>query len=241
MMTNTTRRTVLKQTIFTSLALCFTSPFAFAGSSPVKGPFTLPSLDYPYNALEPFVDAKTMEIHLTRHHQAYIDKLNMEVSKTPALQGKTVEQILSDVSRFNKTARNNAGGHWNHSFFWKLMAPKEKRGEISADLKAAIEKKFGTMEKFQSAFNDAGVAQFGSGWVWLIKNAKGELEITSTANQDNPLMDDAKVKGTPILGNDVWEHAYYLTYQNKRADYLKSWWNVVNWRQVSENYSTSLK
>lgn len=236
-----TRRNFIKGTVATSVVLSLSPVSSFATDAKPSGPFILPELSYPYNALEPVIDAKTMEIHLTKHHQAYVDKLNGEVAKTSGLKGRTIEQIVGNVSNYNITVRNNAGGHWNHTFFWKLMGPAAQSGEPSPELKAAIDKKFGSIEKFEEEFDKAGVAQFGSGWVWLIKNSSGNLEITSTPNQDNPLMDDAKVKGTPILGNDVWEHAYYLKYQNKRADYLKNWWKVVNWKQVSENYSTATK
>lgn len=230
----TSRRNFMKEAVLASLILGLSPTMSFAAEAKLTGPFTLPELGYAFNALEPVIDAKTMEIHLTKHHQAYIDKLNAEVSINPTLKGKSLEDIVGNVSKYNKAVRNNAGGHWNHSFFWKLMGPDT--GEASPELKAAIDKKFGSMDKFKEEFEKAGVGQFGSGWVWLIKNSKGELEITSTPNQDNPLMDDAKVKGTPILGNDVWEHAYYLKYQNKRADYLKNWWKVVNWTQVSTNF-----
>lgn len=232
-----TRRSFIKESVIAGLVLGLTPSLSFATPAAPKGPFALPELGYAYNALEPSIDAKTMEIHLTKHHQAYIDKLNTEVANTAPLQGKSIEDIVTNISKYNKAVRNNAGGHWNHSFFWRLMGPEDQRGEPSPELKAAIEKKFGSIDKFKEEFEKAGVGQFGSGWAWLIKNSKGELEITSTPNQDNPLMDDAKVKGTPILGNDVWEHAYYLKYQNKRADYLKNWWKVVNWKHVSENFA----
>jgi Fe-Mn family superoxide dismutase len=204
-----------------------------------SGPFTLPPLPYPANALEKAIDAKTMEIHHGKHHQAYVDKLNEEVAKDAALAGLTMEQILASVSKFSPAVRNNGGGHWNHTFFWSLMTPQKT--EASPALSDAITKSFGSMEAFRKKFEEAGLKQFGSGWAWLIVNEKGALEVTATPNQDNPLMDDAKVKGTPILGNDVWEHAYYLRYQNKRADYLKTWWNVVNWAKVSELYAAALK
>ena len=201
--------------------------------------FKLAPLPYGYGDLAPVIDAKTMETHYTKHHQAYVDKLNAEVKKDPALQGKSLEDIISHVSAFNQAVRNNAGGHWNHSFFWSLMAPENSGGEPSPALKTAIEKSFGSLDKFKDAFEKAGTDRFGSGWVWLVVAQDGKLAITSTPNQDNPLMDDAPLKGNPILANDVWEHAYYLTYQNKRADYLKKWWQVVNWDQASKNYEAS--
>lgn len=199
--------------------------------------FKLPALTYEYNALAPAISEDTMRTHHTKHHQAYVDKLNAEITKTPELQGETLEEILSHVSRYSDAVRNNAGGHWNHSFFWKLMAAEGQRGEISPVLKSALDAQFGSVEKFKAAFNEAGASRFGSGWVWLVADNDGKLAITSTANQDNPLMEGAKVAGVPILSNDVWEHSYYLDYKNKRADYLGKWWSVVNWSQVSSNFS----
>lgn len=198
------------------------------------GPFTLPALPYAKTALEAAIDAQTMEIHHGKHHQAYVDNLNKEVGKDSSLTGKSIEDILANMSKYPAAVRNNGGGHWNHSFFWTLMTPEKTTP--SDEFSAAINTAFGSMEDFKKKFEEVGTKQFGSGWVWLIVNASGKLEITSTPNQDNPLMDDAKVKGTPILGNDVWEHAYYLRYFNKRGDYLKTWWNVVNWNRVSELY-----
>lgn len=226
-----------KLILMMSLLVLGSTTAVFATAENPSGPFTLPKLGYEYGALAPVIDAKTMETHLTKHHQAYVDKLNAEVATDKKLNGKSLDEIVANISSYNTTVRNNAGGHWNHSFFWKIMAPASQSGEPSAELKAAIDKKFGSMEEFKSQFEKAGGDRFGSGWVWLIKNAAGDLEIVSTPNQDNPLMDVAEKKGTPILGNDVWEHAYYLTYQNKRADYLKNWWKVVNWKQVSDNYA----
>lgn len=202
-----------------------------------QGAFTLPALPYAADALDKAIDEQTMEIHHGKHHQAYIDNLNKEVEKTPALKGKTLEQILASVSKSSAAVRNNAGGHWNHSFFWTIMTPEST--QPSPQLAATIDSAFGSMDEFKKKFEEAGTKQFGSGWAWLIVGKDGKLQIASTPNQDNPLMDDAKVKGTPILGNDVWEHAYYLRYQNKRADYLKAWWNVVNWNRVSELYAQS--
>lgn len=203
--------------------------------------FTLPVLPYAANALEPAIDAATMETHHGKHHQAYIDNLNKEVENTATLQGKSLDSIIANVSQYNAAVRNNAGGHWNHSFFWTIMAPAGQTGSPSEALIKAINESFGTMDEFKTAFEKAGTSRFGSGWVWLIVNKAGKLEITSTPNQDNPLMDVAEVKGAPILGNDVWEHAYYLQYRNKRGDYLKQWWSIVNWNKVSEAYATALK
>ncbi len=226
-----------------ALALIATSALpAFASSDTAKNAaFTLPALPYATDALTPAIDKQTMEIHHGKHHQAYINNLNAEVEKDSKLQGKTLGDIVTSVSKYGPAVRNNAGGHWNHSFFWNIMAPAAKTGTPSPELSKAIDDSFGSMDKFKEAFEKAGAGQFGSGWVWLIVNKNKKLEITATPNQDNPLMNDAKVKGTPIIGNDVWEHAYYLTYQNKRADYLKNWWSVVNWAKVSENYAEAVK
>lgn len=221
-------------------AFQFISPVKIAvAAEPAKtsGPFMLPKLPYAMNALEKAIDGQTMELHHGKHHQSYVDKLNDEIAKSPALKGKTLEQILDEVSKHPAPVRNNAGGHWNHTFFWNLMTPETTNP--SASLKLAIENTFGTVDEFKKKFEEAGTKQFGSGWVWLIVNSTGKLEIISTPNQDNPLMDDAKTIGTPILGNDVWEHAYYLRYFNKRADYLKSWWKVVDWNRASELYAKS--
>jgi Fe-Mn family superoxide dismutase len=200
-------------------------------------PFTLPELPYPYDALEPTIDAATMQLHHSKHHQAYVDKLNEGVSEDPSLEGLSLEEVLSRISGQPKKVRNNGGGHWNHSFFWQTMAPGSPRP--SGRLAEAIDQAFGSFDAFKAKFNDAGVGQFGSGWVWLIVDQNGDLAVTATPNQDNPLMDDAPVKGRPILGNDVWEHAYYLKYNNRRADYLAAWWDVVNWTKVEERYEAS--
>lgn len=204
-----------------------------------EGPFSVAALPYAFDALEPAIDARTMEIHHGKHHQAYVDNLNKEVAATPALQGLSLEDIIAGVSKYSPAVRNNAGGHWNHTFFWRIMAPGSKTGAPSEALGKAIDASFGSMDEFKVAFEKAGTSRFGSGWVWLIVR-EGKLEITATPYQDNPLMDDAPVKGTPILGNDVWEHAYYLKYQNKRGDYLKNWWSVVNWPEVSQAYAAAL-
>jgi Fe-Mn family superoxide dismutase len=196
--------------------------------------FEVPPLAYGYDALAPTIDAETMKLHLDKHHQAYVDKLNGALGEN-GLEGKSLEDILSSISSLPPVVRNNGGGHWNHSFFWEIMSAEG--GEPSGELKAAIESAFGGIDAMKEKFNTAGANQFGSGWAWLVAKPGGELEIASTPNQDNPLMDDAKVKGTPILGNDVWEHAYYLTYNNRRPDYLKAWWNVVNWKKAAELYA----
>ncbi|MBM4006834.1 MAG: superoxide dismutase [Planctomycetes bacterium] len=205
-------------------------------------PFTLPALPYPENALEPSIDAQTMNIHRTKHHQAYVDNLNKALEGHADLQGKSIEQLCAGINglpdAIKGPVRNNGGGHYNHSFFWVLMAPKGQGGAPSAALAAAIDKAFGNMDEFKAKFADAGMKRFGSGWSWLIKKTDGSLAIVSTPNQDNPLMTGlVDATGTPLLGCDVWEHAYYLKYQNRRADYLKSWWDVVNWNEVSKRFA----
>ncbi|WEK05715.1 MAG: superoxide dismutase [Candidatus Devosia phytovorans] len=214
-----------------------TSAFAQDAAS---GPFFLPELPYAYDALEPVIDAQTMELHLTKHQQTFVDNLNKAVADGTIPETATVEELVATASSQATAVRNSAGGHWNHSFFWTIMAPEAERGEASPELTAAIEAVYGSMDEFKAAFEKAGADRFGSGWVWLVVNDAGELEITSTANQDNPLMDVAEVQGQPLIGNDVWEHAYYLSYNNRRAEYLSTWWDVVNWDQVSANYEEAL-
>jgi Fe-Mn family superoxide dismutase len=203
--------------------------------------YELPKLPYDYNALEPHIDARTMEIHYTKHHQAYVTNLNNAIKGKADLEKKSVEDLIRDLNSvpedIRTAVRNNGGGHANHSFFWKIMGPKsggEPKGKLADDIKAT----FGGFDQFKEKFADAGVKRFGSGWAWLIRNNSGKLEIVSTANQDSPLMGKsiAGAEGTPILGVDVWEHAYYLNYQNRRPDYLKAWWNVVNWDAIAKNY-----
>lgn len=196
--------------------------------------FTLAPLPYAFNALEPHIDAKTMEIHHGKHHQAYVTNLNNAIAGTDA-EKMSIEDICRNISKFGMPVRNNGGGHWNHTFFWSIMGPNGG-GAPSGALGDAINATFGSFDEFKTKFNAAGVGRFGSGWAWLIKNDAGKLEICSTPNQDNPLMDIAEVKGTPILGCDVWEHAYYLHYQNRRPDYLAAWWNVVNWEEVAKRF-----
>ena len=197
--------------------------------------FELPKLSYDYAALEPHIDAKTMEIHHTKHHQAYVDNLNKAIEGTE-LEGKSIEEICKTGT--DKTpVRNNGGGHWNHTFFWDILTPGGSKEPVG-NVKQAIED-FGGFEKFKEVFTEAAKGRFGSGWAWLIKNANGELEITSTPNQDNPLMPVAEKQGTPILGLDVWEHAYYLNYQNRRPDYIGAFWNVINWDKVEEKFNES--
>lgn len=196
---------------------------------------TLPTLPYAYDALEPHIDARTMEIHFSKHHQAYINNLNAALEKHPKLADRTVEELVADpdmVPEDIRTAvRNNGGGHLNHSMFWEMMAPSAG-GKPSGELLSVIEKTFGSFQTFQETFEKAAATRFGSGWAWLVIDGE-TLAIVSTANQDNPVS-EGKI---PILGIDVWEHAYYLKYQNKRPDYLKAWWNVVNWKEVERRYA----
>ena len=204
---------------------------------------TIPNLPYAFDALEPHIDARTMEIHHDKHHAAYVNNLNAALAKHSGLDKKSMDDLLTNLKSvpedIRTAVRNNGGGHWNHSFFWKIMS-KNGGGQPKGNLAHAIQKDFGSFEQFQEKFSNAGATRFGSGWAWLVVNNQGNLSVTSTPNQDNPLMDIAEVSGTPILGVDVWEHAYYLKYQNRRPDYLKAFFNVINWDAVLENYSKAL-
>jgi Fe-Mn family superoxide dismutase len=193
--------------------------------------FELPKLSYDFSALEPHIDAKTMEIHHGKHHQAYVGKLNDAVAGTE-LEGQSIEELMSNVSKHSAAVRNNGGGHFNHSLFWSVMSPNGG-GEPTGKLAEAINKTFGSFEEFKTQFASAAATRFGSGWAWLVVH-DNNLVVTSTPNQDNPTMDIAEVKGTPILGLDVWEHAYYLNYQNRRPDYIGAFWNVVDWNVVGQ-------
>ena len=195
--------------------------------------FTLPALPYAHDALEPHIDTLTMQIHHGKHHQAYVDNLNKAIAGTPN-ENKSLEELVKNAGAISAPVRNNGGGHWNHTFFWESLA-QNAGGAPSGALGDAINSAFGSFDEFKTKFAAAGVGRFGSGWAWLIVK-DGKLEVSSTPNQDNPLMDVAEVKGTPILGCDVWEHAYYLNYQNRRADYLAAFWNVVNWNKVAERF-----
>jgi Fe-Mn family superoxide dismutase len=196
--------------------------------------FELPKLPYAYDALEPHIDARTMEIHHTKHHNGYTSKLNDAIAGTPH-EGKGIEEILRGLDMNNKAVRNNGGGYYNHSLFWEIMGPKAG-GNPSGDLAGAIDKAFGSFEGFKDKFSAAAAGQFGSGWAWLCVHKGGKLEICSTPNQDNPLMPNTGCGGYPILGLDVWEHAYYLNYQNRRPDYISSFFKVINWNKVAQNY-----
>lgn len=199
--------------------------------------FELPQLPYAHDALEPHIDTKTMEIHHGKHHAGYTNNLNAAIAGTD-LEGQSIEAILAHVSKHGAGVRNNGGGFYNHSLFWAVMSPNGG-GNPSGDLAAAIDSAFGSYEAFKDAFSKAAATRFGSGWAWLVVTADGKLAVTSTPNQDNPLMDVAEVKGTPILGLDVWEHAYYLNYQNRRPDYIEAFFNVVDWAAVATRYAAA--
>lgn len=198
--------------------------------------FTLAALPYAYEALEPHIDKQTMQIHHDKHHQAYVDNLNKAIAGTDN-ENKSLEELVKHAGTISPAVRNNGGGHWNHTFFWDSLAGNAG-GAPSGKLGDAINAAFGSFDALKEKFNNAGMTRFGSGWAWLIVK-DGKLEVSSTPNQDNPLMDVAEVKGTPILGADVWEHAYYLKYQNKRADYLAAFWSVVNWSKVAERFEAA--
>jgi superoxide dismutase, Fe-Mn family len=197
---------------------------------------TLPALDYAHNALEPHIDQKTMEIHHGKHHQAYVDNLNKALEGHEH-QEASLETLMANMSKLPPAVRNNGGGHFNHSLFWKVIGPNP--GTCSSDLAAAIETQLGGMDKLKADFNQAAMTRFGSGWAWLCVDASKKLCVCSSPNQDNPLMDLAECPGTPILGVDVWEHAYYLNYQNRRADYLAAFWSIVNWDEVSARFAAA--
>ena len=197
--------------------------------------FQLPDLPYAFDALEPNIDARTMEIHHDKHHAGYTTNLNNAVAGTD-LEGKSIEEILKNISKHPTAVRNNGGGYWNHDLFWKVMSPNGG-GNPKGAIADAINRDFGSYEEFKKQFTAAAGSRFGSGWAWLIKDGSGKLSITSTPNQDNPLMDVADAKGTPVLGLDVWEHAYYLNYQNRRPDYISAFYNVINWDEVNRRYN----
>jgi len=207
---------------------------------PAWADFALPPLPYAADALEPAIDATTMTIHHDRHHGAYVANLNAQLQANPELTRLSLEALQGQISRFPVAVRNNGGGHWNHSQFWAVMAPVGQGGAPSPELLAAINGNFGSLEAMQQQFNQAAAARFGSGWAWLIRRSDGSLAITSTANQDNPLMDLPEIEpGTPLLGLDVWEHAYYLHYQNRRPDYIKAWWSLVNWNELNRRFAAA--
>ena len=199
--------------------------------------FQLPELGYAYDALEPHIDARTMEIHYSKHHNGYTNNLNNAIAGT-SLEGNSIEDILGSLDMNNKAVRNNGGGYFNHSLFWNVMNPSNK-GELSGDLKAAIEAEFGSVDAFKDTFSKAAATQFGSGWARLCVHKGGKVDVCSTPNQDNPLMPGVTCEGTPILGLDVWEHAYYLNYQNRRPDYINAFFNVINWNEVAKRYAAA--
>lgn len=199
--------------------------------------FELPKLPYAYNALEPHIDATTMEIHHSKHHNAYVTNLNAAIAGTDA-EKQSIEEICKNISKYSAAVRNNGGGHYNHSLFWTILGPNG--GSPSGKLADEINATFGSLDKLKEEMNKAGATRFGSGWAWLVVS-DGKLKVTSTPNQDNPLMDVAEVKGTPIIGIDVWEHAYYLKYQNRRPDYLAAVWNVINWNEVARRFEEAKK
>jgi superoxide dismutase, Fe-Mn family len=203
--------------------------------------FEVPPLPYAYDALEPTIDAQTMTLHHDKHHAAYVTNLNAAIEKHPELAGKTAEALIRDLAAvpedIRAAVRNNGGGHVNHSMFWTIMAPAARSGAPAGALAEALRSTFGDLDAFKKLFVDTGVKQFGSGWVWLVRSRDGKLSVTSTANQDNPMSNGLE----PIMGNDVWEHAYYLKYQNRRADYLNAWWNVVDWDAVGKRYAAAAR
>ncbi len=201
--------------------------------------FELPKLPYAYNALEPHIDARTMEIHHSKHHQAYVTNLNGAIAGTDA-EKLSIEEICKNISKYPMPVRNNGGGHYNHSLFWTVMK-QNGGGNPTGAIATAIDSAFGSFDEFKTKFNTAGATRFGSGWAWWLVGADKKLVISSTPNQDNPLMDIAEVKGTPVLGCDVWEHAYYLHYQNRRPDYMSAWWNVINWDEVNRRFAEASK
>jgi superoxide dismutase, Fe-Mn family len=209
---------------------------SFKELNKMSSPFHLAPLPFAAKSLEPFIDQVTMEIHHGKHHQSYVDNLNKALGENR----NSILDIFKDVSKRSDDVRNNAGGHWNHTFFWSVLSAEKGDQQVPKKLNKDIEKTFGSMKKFREEFEKKGAEQFGSGWVWLIRK-EGKLKITSTPNQDNPLMDDAAERGWPILGADVWEHAYYLKYKNERKRYLQNFWNVVNWRKVNEYYEETAK
>ncbi|MEC7770304.1 MAG: superoxide dismutase [Bacteroidota bacterium] len=199
--------------------------------------YKLPELPYSYDALAPYIDAKTMEIHHTKHHQGYVNKLNAALEES-GIEGTDLNSLFGKISKLSTAIRNNGGGHYNHCLFWTILTPNGS--EMPATLSDAIDKTFGSLDELKTSFSNAAATRFGSGWAWLIVDGDGNLKVTSTPNQDNPLMDTASDQGTPILGLDVWEHAYYLNYQNKRPEYIDAFWNLVNWQEVEKRYLAAI-
>ncbi|MBL7763186.1 MAG: superoxide dismutase [Chitinophagaceae bacterium] len=234
-------KTGAKAGLAASVAIPVLSSFAKATNhhfvSPFETPYTQQPLPYDYKALEPVIDTMTMEIHYSKHAAAYAKNLAEAVAAEKVDTQKTsLENLLAGISKYTPKMRNNAGGHYNHELFWKIMTAPGAAAAPTGSLLKAIEKDFNSFDAFKTQFTDAGKSRFGSGWAWLVKNKDGKLNVTSTPNQDNPLMDIAEVKGFPVMGLDVWEHAYYLKYQNKRPDYIAAWWNVVNWDFIQKRF-----
>ena len=231
-----------RETLRLSAAALFVPAIAKFSRAAEPAGFTLPKLPYAFDALEPHIDALTMETHHDKHHKAYVNNLNAALKDHPEWLSKPVGDVIANLSKLPEAirmaVRNNGGGHWNHSFFWTIMAPPGKNGKASEELAKAINDSFGDIHKFQAAFKDAAMKRFGSGWAWLVKGKDKPLAITSSPNQDDALMDGGK---PPVLGIDVWEHAYYLKYKNLRGSYIDAWWNVVNWDQASANYAAAMK
>jgi len=231
------RSGLLKTTLAMLMGTVVALATLIASPLPATAAFTLPPLPYGASALEPTIDARTMTIHHDRHHAAYVANLNAQIPQNPDLANLNLVELQQQISRYPTAVRNNGGGHYNHSLFWTVMAPAGKGGQPSRDLSKAIKTDFASLQAMQQQFNQAATSRFGSGWAWLIVKPDGHLTITSTANQDNPLMDlPGMERGTPILALDVWEHAYYLKYQNLRPDYINAWWDVVNWNEVNRLY-----
>jgi len=224
---------------FASYASNYAQRTSNSGVQPVSDPigYQQTPLPYAFNALEDVIDAKTMEIHYTKHAAAYAAALNEAIKKEGVNTARPIEEVLANIARYSTKMRNNAGGHYNHELFWRTLRPKTDDNMPSGKLKSAIESSFGSFEKFKEKFNDTAKSRFGSGWAWLFIDRNGGLKLGSTPNQDNPLMEVSDIKGTPILGLDVWEHAYYLKYQNRRTEYISNWWKIVNWDFVEQRYS----
>lgn len=237
MPTLTLSRPCLRRHAGTLLLLCSALLLPAAALADAK-PFTLPDLPYPADHLAPVIAAETMQLHHGRHHASYVAQLNAAVSRFPDLAGQSLEAVQRQISRYDQDVRNQAGGHYNHSLFWTLMTAPGQGGEPEGSLRSALERDFGDVASFQREFDSAARRVFGSGWAWLIVRDDGRLAVTSTANQDNPLMDvlPASEQGAPILALDVWEHAYYLDYRNRRGDYIEGWWSLVDWSQVQRLY-----
>ena len=235
------RRDFIKNTLITGAGLTLL-PFTgnaetvFSASGVNNPLFSLPELPYPYNALEPYIDEQTMRIHHGKHHDAYVKNLNKAIESLPEGFPEDLKQVFAHMEKYPVAVRNNGGGHWNHSFFWETLRPGRENNVPSEKFLKALTDQFGSFEAFQKKFKETALGQFGSGWAWLIRDNDRKLAITGTPNQDNPLMSTAAKQGKPVLGLDVWEHAYYLKYQNKRGDYVDQFWRVVNWEKVEEHY-----